>query len=235
MNSDIDSLLKNYHPNQSAVELVKTTPIALIVGISGSGKGTIRQRLFETGNYTNFISHTTRAPRENNGVLEKNGVEYYFVSIEKAVEMLKAGEFIEAKHYSGNIYGTTISELLRAKESGKIALNDIEVQGINEYLSISSELRVVFIVPPSYEIWINRLTSRYEGKIDQHDFNHRLETARLELETAINNQYFIFIINDDLETAVHDARNAIERGAIDDSHARDVAKDILSKIDTQGA
>jgi guanylate kinase len=205
----------------------------LFRSISGAGKGTIRKKLFESGDYINFISHTTRSPRENNGVMEQNGVEYYFISIETAIDMLQRGDFIEAKSYSGNVYGTTTTELKKAKASGKIALNDVEIQGVAEYLKIAPSVKVIFIVPPSHEAWLARLVARYEGEINHDDLNRRLETAKQELQVALADTRFSFIINDDLGQAVQDVENIVKHGSHDDSKARAVATQILAYLSSE--
>jgi guanylate kinase len=229
----VESLLQNYQPSPETIDIVRTTPIVLLVGISGAGKGTIRKKLFESGDYINFISHTTRSPRENNGVMEQNGVEYYFISIETAIDMLQRGDFIEAKSYSGNVYGTTTTELQKAKASGKIALNDVEIQGVAEYLKIAPSVKVIFIVPPSHEAWLARLVARYEGEINHDDLNRRLETAKQELQVALADTRFSFIINDDLEQAVQDVENIVKHGSHDDSKARAVATQILAYLSSE--
>lgn len=229
----VESLLQNYQPSPETIDIVRTTPIVLLVGISGAGKGTIRKKLFESGDYINFISHTTRSPRENNGVMEQNGVEYYFISIETAIDMLRRGDFIEAKSYSGNVYGTTTTELQKAKASGKIALNDVEIQGVAEYLKIAPSVKVIFIVPPSHEAWLARLVARYEGEINHDDLNRRLETAKQELQVALADTRFSFIINDDLEQAVQDVENIVKHGSHDDSKARAVATQILTYLSSE--
>lgn len=229
----VESLLQNYQPSPETIDIVRTTPIVLLVGISGAGKGTIRKKLFESGDYINFISHTTRSPRENNGVMEQNGVEYYFISIETAIGMLQRGDFIEAKSYSGNVYGTTTTELQKAKASGKIALNDVEIQGVAEYLKIAPSVKVIFIVPPSHEAWLARLVARYEGEINHDDLNRRLETAKQELQLALADTRFSFIINDDLEQAVQDVENIVKHGSHDDSKARAVATQILTYLSSE--
>lgn len=229
----VESLLQNYQPSPETIDIVRTTPIVLLVGISGAGKGTIRKKLFESGDYINFISHTTRSPRENNGVMEQNGVEYYFISIETAIDMLQRGDFIEAKSYSGNVYGTTTTELQKAKASGKIALNDVEIQGVAEYLKIAPSVKVIFIVPPSHEAWLARLVARYEGEINHDDLNRRLETAKQELQVALADTRFSFIINDDLEQAVQDVENIVKHGSHDDSAARAVATQILAYLSSE--
>lgn len=228
--TQIESILENYAPSQETIAIVSSTPIALLAGISGAGKGTIREKLLETGDYINFVSHTTRQPRENNGVMERDGVEYHFISIDRAIDMLKNGEFIEAKYYSNNVYGTTTMELMRAKESGKIALNDIEIQGIDEYLGIAPSTKVIFIVPPNHTVWLERLIARYEGVVDLATLQPRLETARKELASTLSDTRFSFVVNDDLGVAVRDTENAIKHGTHDDSGARTVAQEILDYL-----
>lgn len=231
--TNLETLLSNYEPSQATIDIVRDTPLVLLVGISGAGKGTIREELLKTGDYVNFVSHTTRKPRENNGVMEQDGREYHFISIDQAVEMLKNGEFIEAKYYSGNIYGTTAAELVRAKESGKIALNDVEIQGIGEYLDIAPSTNAIFIVPPTHEVWLERLTARYDGEINSKDLLLRLETAKRELEVALNDRRFAFIINDDLATAVQDVDRIAKESGHDDSIAREAAHAILAFLSAE--
>jgi guanylate kinase len=57
MDSAVDNLLKNYKPNQSVIDLIKTTPILLLVGPTGAGKDSLKDRLLETGEYHHIVSH----------------------------------------------------------------------------------------------------------------------------------------------------------------------------------
>lgn len=200
----IRELLATYQPSDETKELIKNTPVTLLVGVSGAGKDTIKHRLLETGKYHEFISHTTRAPRVNHGVLEQDGVEYHFISLEESKRMLETGEYIEAKMYGDKVYGTSVAELQKASNEGKIALNDIEVQGVAEYKAISKDVRAMFIVPPTYEEWRRRLMYRYgEEGADPADIEKRTRIAIEELEHALDVDYYHFIINDTLDRAVH--------------------------------
>lgn len=200
----IKSLLGTYQPSEETKNLIKNTPIVLLVGVSGAGKDTIKHQLLETGKYHEFVSHTTRQPRVNHGVLEQNGVEYHFISLQESKRMLEAGEYIEAKMYGEKVYGTSVAELQRASSEGKIALNDIEVQGVAEYKAISQDVRAMFIVPPTYEEWRQRLMYRYgEAGADPADLQKRMQIAVEELEHALEIDYYHFIINDGLDRAVH--------------------------------
>src|SRR5262245_46700213 len=98
---NISALLASYHPSSLAKEVIMQAPPVLLVGISGAGKDTIKKALLKTGRYFDFISYTTRQPRVNHGVPEKDGVDYHFIDLPEAKRMLYAGEFIEAKEYSG--------------------------------------------------------------------------------------------------------------------------------------
>ena len=173
------------------------------MGVSGAGKDSIKHHLLETGNYHHIISHTTRAPRTNGGVLEQDGVEYYFIAREKAAEMLANGEYVEANIYGTNIYGTSATEIQQAKETGKIAVTDLEVQGVAEYKAISSSVIAVFVLPPNFTEWQRRLLERYgNAGADPADIQRRMHTAIEELEEALEKPYYHFVVNEDLSEAV---------------------------------
>ncbi len=73
----------------------------LILGKSGSGKTFITSHLEQKG-LKRSISCTTRPMRP----MEKNLVDYEFISREEFERRLAAGEFIEYKYFRGNYYGT---------------------------------------------------------------------------------------------------------------------------------
>jgi len=204
MNETIQGSIQHYQPSPETVETVKNTKILLLVGIAGAGKDTIKKHLLEGGGYHHIVSHTTRPPRENDGVMERDGVEYHFVSIDEAVEMVQQRKFVEAKLVHGNtIYGTSAHELEVAKEANLIAMTDIDVQGVGEYKKISKHNAIAaFIVPPSYEAWMGRLSRRYgEDGIPEDERRKRTLTAVFELEHALSKDYYHFVVNDSVERA----------------------------------
>lgn len=203
MDDNLQTLVDNYQISPNAIELVKTTPILLLVGVSGAGKDTIKHRLLETGKYHHIVSHTTRPMRENGGVMEQDGVEYHFISKEKSEEMLKAHQYIEANKYSGNVYGTSVAEIQTAHNESKIAVTDMEIQGVAEYKAISGNVIAVFILPPNYEEWQRRLRARYGTKgADPADIAKRMQTAIDELQEALARPYYHFVVNEKIEEAV---------------------------------
>src|ERR1700694_1851350 len=119
MTPSLVSAIEHYKPSQSVINTVIHTKILLLVGISGAGKDTVINQLLQTGSYHYIVSHTTRAPRTNHGLLEQDGVEYHFITFKQAEEMLKQQAFVEAKRYGNNLYGTSAAEIQAAHDSGQ--------------------------------------------------------------------------------------------------------------------
>jgi guanylate kinase len=201
MDDSLAAKLEDYRPSAAAVELIKSTRIPFLVGPTGAGKDSLKERLLSTGEYHHIVSHTTRRPRINHGVLEKDGLEYHFIGHEKAEQMLDGKEFVEAKIYSSNLYGTSVKEIQLAHDENKVALTDLEVQGVGEYKAIDPGIMAVFLLPPDFETWQQRLQRRYGDVVDIDDMKLRMQTALDELDQLLNTGYYNPIINDDMEVA----------------------------------
>lgn len=200
---ELQQLVDTYQISAEASKLVSETPVVLLVGVSGAGKDTIKHLLLKTGGYHHIVSHTTRAPRENGGVMERDGVEYYFINQKQAADMLRRGEFIEANFYSGNVYGTSVSEIQKAHDDRKIAITDLEVQGVADYKAISPTVIAEFILPPDYVEWQRRLHARYSaGGADPADLAKRMRTAIVELQESLDRPYYHYVVNENLDDAV---------------------------------
>ncbi|HON16923.1 MAG TPA: guanylate kinase, partial [Spirochaetota bacterium] len=82
--------------------------IFVISAPSGAGKTTLITRLLRSDDRFMFsISTTTRKMRPG----ESHGVNYYFVSKEKFLEMIDNDEFFEWAEVYGNYYGTSKKEI----------------------------------------------------------------------------------------------------------------------------
>ena len=88
-------LVDNYQPSEQTVNLVRSTRLVLLAGISGAGKDTVKRALISKNPiFHDIVSHTTRQPRSNNNMLERDGVDYHFIDNYVAENMLQAGEFV---------------------------------------------------------------------------------------------------------------------------------------------
>ena len=165
---------------------------------SGSGKTTLIDALFHggldrcgggTGDIAFSISHTTRAPRTG----EREGVDYHFVDRPTFREMVDGGRFLEWAEVHGNLYGTSRDEVLPRLERGVDVVLDIDVQGAEIVMSHHPEAHGIFILPPSYEALVGRLTAR--GLDDERTIARRLAVSLREIERY--DRYEYVIINDD--------------------------------------
>ena len=234
---DLKQIIDEYVPTNETAELVRESQITLLVGISGAGKDTIKQRLLDNADYHNIISHTTRPPRVNNGVSEVDGDDYHFIDDEQAHEMLTEHAFIEAKYVHGIVYGTSVKEVACVHDEHKIALTDIDVQGVDEYKQISQDVVAIFILPPSYDVWRERLMKRYVStEAFDAEWPKRRASAIDELKQALLVPYYHFIINDDLGRSVRIADEIAHQGDLffqKDDEARLAARELLSAIEAQ--
>lgn len=232
--NELEQQIADYEPSEAAIELVQTTPITLLVGISGAGKDTMKRQLLATGDYHDIVSHTTRAPRVNNGVMETPDVDYHFIDANEAARMVMAREFIEAKFVHGTVYGTSVEELRRSHSEGKIAITDIDVQGVAEYKALTQNVVALFILPPNYSTWRARLAARYESaEAFEAEWPKRRDSAIDELTHALEVPYYHFIVNDDLDEAVRVADEITKHGDVfyrKDDELRLRARDLLEAI-----
>lgn len=172
---------------------------------SGSGKTTIVRRLLEQFSNLEFsISATSRAPR---GV-EKNGVDYYFLSAEEFAEAVAADKFVEWEEvYKGTCYGTLRSEMERIWSKGNVILFDVDVMGGIRLKEIfGDDAMSIFVMPPSIEELRRRLEGR--GTDAPEVIEKRIAKASFELTKAP--QFDRQIVNDDLEVAVAECAEVVK-------------------------
>lgn len=172
---------------------------------SGSGKTTIVRRLLEQFSNLEFsISATSRAPR---GV-EKNGVDYYFLSAEEFAEAVAANKFVEWEEvYKGTCYGTLRSEMERIWSKGNVILFDVDVMGGIRLKEIFGEDAMsIFVMPPSIEELRRRLEGR--GTDAPEVIEKRIAKASFELTKAP--EFDKQVVNDDLEVAVAEVAEIVK-------------------------
>lgn len=217
---NLEKSITNYRRPQEATDLIRSTKIALLVGISGAGKDTIKKALLERPGFADIISHTTRQPRMNAGVMEVEGRDYHFVTSETAQHMLDKGEFVEAKYVHGTVYGTSLAEVRRASKVG-VAITDIDVQGVAEYRAVSNDVIAIFIVPPTYDTWLERLRRRYATDEEfEAEWPKRRNSAIKELKAALLVPYYHFVVNDSFDEALAAIIEIISHES-DEFHSKD--------------
>lgn len=235
MNTTLAEAIAAYSPSLEAIELVRKTPLLLLVGVVGAGKDTIIRQLEKRGGFHRIISHTTRVPRANQGVMEVDGEDYHFIDHASAEIMVNGRAFVEAKYVHGNVYGTSVAEFQSISDRHEIAMTDIDIQGVKEYLDIKSDTHAVFLLPPNAAEWERRLVKRY-GNLDEYkeEIRKRLTNAKAELIEAMADDRFVVVVNNDLEQTI-DRVLGVATGAVDHTSdmAQQIADELLAYIDRQ--
>jgi len=186
--------------------------LVVLAGPTAVGKGTVSTYIRE--HYPEVllsISATTRPPRPG----EVDGRHYYFVDDETFDRMIAQGEFLEwATVHNASRYGTPRPPIDAALASGRSVLLEIDLQGARAVKRAMPEALLVFLLPPSWEELVRRLTGR--GTESAAEQARRLETAKVEL--AAQDEFDVKVVNHDVGRA---AREVVELLAVPgDSSAR---------------
>jgi len=169
-----------------------TSRLAVIAGPTAVGKGTVvRYLLSQHPEFKLSVSATTRSPRPG----EVDGVDYYFWSQERFDQAIANKELLEYATVHGlNRYGTPRKPVEDALARGEHVVLEIDIQGAKQVKASMPEALTIFIMPPSWDELVRRLSSRgTEGAEEQ---KKRLETAVVELAAA--NGFDHTVVNDDV-------------------------------------
>jgi guanylate kinase len=162
---------------------------------SGGGKTTIAKKLLQVRRDLGYsVSATTRPVR--NG--EKDGVDYHFLSRPEFERRRDQQEFLEWAEYGAQLYGTLKREIDQIFASGRHAVLDIEIEGARQIRRNFSNSLQVFVLPPSAEVLVERLT----GRNTENPELLRKRLTRASDELAAVAEYDYAVVNEDLDTAV---------------------------------
>ncbi len=181
--------------------------IIIISAPSGCGKSTIINAILAEGKIDMqfSVSATNRQPREG----EKNGINYHFLSDDDFRKAINEDAFVEYEEvYPGRFYGTLKSEIARICNSGHNVILDIDVKGGMNVKKLYGDNAIsIFIMPPSVEELRRRLEGR--GTDSPEVIDQRVGKAEYEISFA--DKYDHQVINDDLQTAIEQTKDLIER------------------------
>lgn len=192
------------YPDDIAGPLPRDRDFLLLIlsSPSGAGKTTLTRKLLGEHPELRFsVSHTTRAPRPN----EVDGRDYHFVDRASFQALVAANAFLEWAEVHGNLYGTSVAEIDRARATTGCTgmIFDIDYQGARQIRAKKPDVVTVFILPPSMRELERRLRGRQSDS--EEAVLRRFETARLEIEHYALFDYLV--VNDDLQRAYDELRS----------------------------
>jgi guanylate kinase len=171
---------------------------------SGAGKTTLTRMLLDRCPELRFsVSHTTRRPRAG----EVDGSDYHFIDRARFLELVDAGAFLEWAEVHGNLYGTSVAEIDRARAAPDCTgmIFDIDYQGARQIKSKIAEVVTMFILPPSMRELERRLRGRASDT--EEAVQRRFAVAQGEIEHYALFDYLI--VNSELNAAFDELRSIV--------------------------
>jgi guanylate kinase len=192
---------------------------------SGAGKTTLVKALLEqTGDIGVSVSHTTRAPRTG----ESNGKDYNFVSQAEFKALIEQNAFLEHAQVFDNFYGTSQIWVEQELDAGRDVILEIDWQGANQIRQQMPDMISVFILPPSREELLKRLTGR--GTDAQDVIDRRMHDAVSEMSHY--GEFDYIIINDDFDLALQELRSIVlarrQRTAVQSKIQQELLQNLLN-------
>jgi guanylate kinase len=183
---------------------VPTTPVFVVTGPSGAGKGTlIRALLKRLPELEVAVSATTRLRRAG----ETDGRDYYFLADGEFARRVAAGEFLEHVTYvSGQRYGTLRSEVDRISEAGRVCVLELETEGALKVKEELSGAVTIFVSAPLSELE-RRLRERATESAGE--IGERLDLAENQLRQESMFDYVVS--NDEIERAAEELTGIVRR------------------------
>lgn len=166
----------------------------ILIGPSASGKTEIAKKLISTFGYKKFVTTTTRNKRAG----EIDGVDYYFISVDKFKENLANNKFIETTIYNNNYYGSYKSEM----DDNKVLI--VEPNGLKAFQSLNDPHIISFFIDSSEEDRYERMLKRGD---EINDIKRRLHNDRKLFYENIKTDFRIINKNKSLEELSIDINN----------------------------
>ena len=178
--------------------------LVIISGPSGVGKDAALMRMRELGFPFHFVVTATDRPQRPG---EIPGVDYHFLSTDEFQDMIRDGEFLEWANVYGQLKGIPKWEVREALATGKDVVLRIDVQGAATIRALAPDAILIFMLAKNEEELRSRLQWRRTDTPEQ--IEHRIETARRELEHIPSFDYVIVNEQARLDEAVGQIRSII--------------------------
>ena len=163
--------------------------ILVLLGKSASGKDFIMNKLVKEYGFKRVISHTTRPIR--NG--ETNGKEYYFISLDKFLNMSLKDNFIECREYNTQqglwYYGLSKHEIDLTDDNKYVVILDFNglkaLEGYLKSVGMEDKLTSVYIDAKA-QVRLQRSLNREGEMTDEQvmEVIRRLEADERDFEGA---------------------------------------------------
>ena len=180
--------------------------LVLISGPSAVGKDTIARGVIarRPDDFYFVVTATTREPREG----EIDGYDYSFVSHNEFARMIENNELLEYAVVYNDYKGVPKQQIQDALESGKNVIMRVDVQGAATVRELLPEVITVFLVAPTEEELIERLTDRKSETAE--GINLRVATARKEMGRLADFDYCVVNAENEQDSAIDQVLSIVD-------------------------
>lgn len=183
-----------YRPGQAVLRQLTGRRVVVVVGPTGAGKTTLIERAVARDPRLHLIlSDMSRAPRAG----EVDGVDAHFRTVAEMEQRMARGEYVNAVQgfKGGDVYATDPESFPREG----VGIMPLFAEVVPEFRSLPfAALSVLFVLPPSWEVWQERMLVRH---FTPEQRQKRLEEAERSLAFARDDPETLLIVNDDLARA----------------------------------
>ena len=186
------------------MSLKKDGVIVVLSSPSGAGKTTLVKKISKIRDFNISISYTTRIPRKN----ETNGKDYFFINKTEFENLIKEDNLLEYAKVFKNFYGSSKKKVIEILSNGKNVIFDIDWQGTKQIREKNLKYKLVtfFILPPSKETLLNRLSERENNDVSV--INERMDSFSNDIKHW--EEYDYVVINDNLEMCLNEILKIID-------------------------
>lgn len=200
-----------------------TGTLYIISAPSGAGKTSLVAALIkELKDVLVSVSHTTRQRRPN----EQDGLDYFFVTEQEFKSMVGEGIFLEHAQVFGHFYGTSWQWVEEKLALGKDVILEIDWQGARVVREKYFDTLSIFILPPSEEELLNRLTKRHQDNLTI--IEQRMKEAKQEISKY--KEYDYLICNDKFEEALADLKTLFQSRRLRLAYAEKELADCIKRL-----
>ena len=182
----------------SIAPYIDPAPVLVVIsGPSGVGKDSVIERMRQRAMPFHFVVTTTdRAPRPS----EVDGVDYDFVSADRFQEMIAQDAFFEHAFVYRQYKGVPKAQVRVALATGTDVVMRLDVQGAETVKKKVPEAISIFVMAPSLDALVQRLSRR--GSDSPEQVERRLRVALSEMECISSFDYVVVNRDGELDSAV---------------------------------
>ena len=192
--------MNNYNKLSNQLIIVISSP-------SGAGKTSIcKELLLRDEKIKLSISDTTRKPRDN----EIDGIDYNFLTHDEFKKKLIKNKFLEHAKVFQNYYASSLESVKELLNQGFDVLFDIDWQGAVQISNSNlTNIVTIFVMPPSKEIIIDRLTKR-STETGDNSSSVAFRMKQYENDIGHRGEYKYQVVNDNFDNSVEEIIKIIQ-------------------------